>query len=250
MKRIALGTLGLLAMLSAVAEPRTPPQAHCIDARQIGGAEGVSSNTVALRLKDGQRFKVQLAQDCPAPESQLSVRGTRDGWLCAEPGESLVIGDAQCPINTITPLDTRGYADLLRQRDRQQVTTLETLQVETTIPPPSRGFRGTADYCVSVDNVRRWSETPQGITVEVSPDRAAGNRFYRIEIASGCPSLANAQTMTLVSGMGIGMVCGHPGDRMALGRPERELVRPGDRANFSGRYDCQISRVYPVQNNN
>ena len=247
MKRIALGTLGFLAMLSAAAEPRTPPQAHCIDARQIGGAEGITSNTLALRLKDGQRFKVQLAQDCPDPGSQLSVRGTRDGWLCAAPGEHLVIGDAQCPISAITPLDTRSYADLLRQRDRQQLATLETVQVETASPPPSRGFRGTADYCVAVDNVRSWSETPQGITVEVSPNRAAGNRFYRIEVASGCPALANSQTMTLVSGMGVGMVCGHPGDRLSLGRPERELIRPGDRANFSGRYDCQISRVYPVQ---
>ena len=249
MERIALGILGLLAIFSASAEQRTSPQPHCIDARQIGGAEGISSNTLGLRLKDGQRFKVELAQDCPAPEGRLSVRGSKDGWLCAEPGESLVIGDAQCPISTIAPLDTRSYADLLRQRDRQ-VATLETLQIEAASQPPSRGFRGTADYCVGIDAVRSWSEGPQGITVEVSPNRAAGNRFYRIEVASGCPALANSQTMTLVSGMGLGMVCGHPGDRMALGRPERELIRPGDRANFSGRYDCQISRVYPVQDKN
>lgn len=249
MKRMALGTLGCLAMLSAAAGQRTPPQAHCIDARQISGAEDISSNTLAVRLKDGQRFKVQLAQDCPAPESRLSVRGSKEGWLCAEPGESLVIGDAQCPISTIEPLDARSYADLLRQRD-SQVATMAPLQVKAASAPRSRGFRGTADYCVAIDAVRRWSEGPQGITVEVSPNRAAGNRFYRIEVASSCPALANAQTMTLVSGMGIGMVCGHPGDRMALARPERELIRPGDRANFSGRYDCQISRVYPVLDKN
>lgn len=249
MKRIALATLGLLTMLNAAAEQRTPPQAHCIDARQIGGAEGITPNSLAVRLKDGQRFNVQLTQDCPAPDSRLSVRGSKNGWLCAEPGESLVIGDAQCPISTIAPLDSRNYADLLRHRDIQ-VSTLKTLQVEAASQPPSRGFRGTADYCVGVDAVRSWSETPKGITVEVSPNRAAGNRFYRIEVASGCPALTNSQTMTLISGMGIGMVCGHPGDRMALGRPERELIRPGDRANFSGRYDCQISRVYPVQDKN
>lgn len=103
MKRIALGTLGFLVMLSAAAEQRAPPQAHCIDARQIGGADGVTPSTLAVRLKNGQRFKVDLAQDCPAPESRLSVRGSKDGWLCAEPGESLVIGDAQCPISTIAP---------------------------------------------------------------------------------------------------------------------------------------------------
>lgn len=247
MKRMTLATLGFLGMFSAGAEPRTPPQANCVDARQIGGADGISADTVALRLKDGKRFRVEFAQGCPAPENKLSVRGSRDGWLCAAPGENLVIGETQCPISTITPLDARGYADLLRQRDRQQLATLETLQVEAAGPSPSRGFRGTADYCVSVDAVRSWSETPQGITVEVSPKRAAGNRFYRLEVASGCPALANAQSMALVSGMGIGMVCGHPGDRMALVRPERELVRPGDPANVSGRYECQISRVYPVQ---
>lgn len=244
MKYALLGLLGLLAGTPALAGQRTPPQPHCLDARLIGGAEGIRADTVAIRLKDGQRFRVELARDCPAPASRLSVRGAAEGWLCGAPGEALVIGDTHCPVAAVAPIDARGYADLLRERDHHQVATLDPLQVQA--PRQSRGFRGNSDYCVAVDHVRSWNEDPQGVTVEVSPRRAAGNRFYRIELASGCPSLANAQTMVLVSGMGIGMVCGHPGDRLQLLRPERETILPGDPGNRSRRHECSISRVYPL----
>ena len=241
-----VSSLFLLLPLALSAEPRIPPQPNCLDARQIDGAEGIDASTIAIRLKDGQRFQVQLAQECQSPANRLSVRGARGGWLCGSPGETLLIAGNHCPVSAVAPLDSRDYADLLRQRDQQKVATLAPLQVEAP-RSRSRGFRGSADYCVGIQNVRNWSETPQGVTVEVSPKRAAGNRYYRIELANGCPSLTNAQNMTLVSGLGIGMVCGHPGDRMQLNRPERELIRPGDRANSSDRFDCQISQVYPIQ---
>lgn len=243
-KHAWLGALGLLAASPALAGQRNPPQPQCLDARQIVGAEGINGNVLALRLKDGQRFRVQLAQQCPSPENRLSVLGAADGWLCGAAGEALAIGDARCAIDKVAPLDARDYADLLRERDQQGVPTLAPVQAEA--PPPARGFRGSADYCVGVDHVRSWSEDPQGVTVEVSPRHAAGNRFYRVELAGDCPALSNAQTMTLVSGTGIGMVCGHPGDRMQLLRPEREAIRPGDRANRSRPHECHISRIYPI----
>lgn len=245
MKSLLLVACALLAPLPVLAQSRTPPQPNCLDARQIGAAEGISADTVAIRLRDGQRFQVTLSGDCPTPNKRMSVQGAAGGWLCGSSGEALVLQGQQCPVETVTPIDAAGYADLLRQRDGTPLpTNLAPVQVQST--SQSRGFRGSADYCVGVNHVRRWSENPQGITVEVSPNRAAGNRFYRIELGSGCPQLSNAQQMQLISGLGIGMVCGHPGDRIQLSRPEREMIRPGDRANFSGKYDCQISRVYPV----
>jgi len=160
----------------------------------------------------------------------------------------MVIDGARCDVASVTPVDARSYAELLRQRDQQRLASA---------PPATQAgarkrdeFRGSSDYCVDVKQVRRWNEDPQGVTVEMSPRAKAGNRFYRIELASGCPTMLNANTMKLISGQDIGMVCGHPGDRMQLMRPEQAVIRPGDRSTYSSQHECLISRVYPIAERN
>ena len=261
MKYLLLAALLATAPSAHAADDRQPPQPHCLDARQIADAQGIDARTLALRLKNQQRFRLQLEHDCPAPTHTLSVRGAAGGWLCGQPGEALLLGDQRCPVSAVEPLDGAAFAELLRQRDAQRVETLETVEARAQA---ARGFRGISDYCVATDNIRSWSEDPQGLIVEVGAPCAAGNRYYRVELVNACPPLAGARTLSLVSGMGTGMVCGHPGDRIQLTRPDRELLgsgmfdtsarvsngvaEPSSRnAPTNRRSDCPIRRVYPLQ---
>lgn len=261
MKYLMLFPLLTLVCAASAAEQRVPPQFHCMDVRQIGKTEALDARTLVLHQKDEKRYRIQLQHACPAPDNSLGVLGAADGWLCGNDGESLRLGDQQCAVTQVQPLDNAAYASLLRDRESTGIQTLSTVNAQART---ARGFRGTADYCVATNNIRSWNEDASGVVVEVNPRRAAGKRFYRIELVNACPGLSGSPNLALVSGVGVGMVCGHPGDRIQLSRPDRRLVGSamfdtsarsdgtGDAAEQARqgpmqRMDCQIRSVYPIE---
>jgi hypothetical protein len=97
--------------------------------------------------------------------------------------------------------------------------------------------------------------------VELSPRRSGGHRYYRVELAQGCPVLDAAPAITFQSGMGIGLICGNPGDRIvaldnagspfdadasgsAFGNDGRRSLRMGMGTR------CLVSAAYPHEPEN
>lgn len=200
-----------------------------------------SPDTLAVLDQDGGRFRIQLGGDCPQagePGAQLLAR---EGWVCGGAQEYVRTGEVLCPVTGVTRIDARAYATLARAASLvgADVATLETVEVREA---RRRGFGGSYSYCFSPRHLRAWSEDPQGLLVELSPRHSGGNRFYRIELAGSCPELDSAPAIEFRSGMGIGLICGNPGD---------QIVTVGDRGPGGGiggpgsRFRCTISAVYP-----
>ena len=239
-------TIALFALLGAAvgshADARSPaPAAHCLDARQMQEARQASPQTIAIALNDGTRYRVDLAQSCPdAVNGGQASLLAREGWVCGSSPEFVEAGGQRCPVAAVTPIDARTYAQLAR--DDKGVNTLDTVQVHAG---KRHGFTASASYCLNPRWMRSWSEDGQGLIVEMSPKRAGGNRFYRVELSSACPDLAESQQIELRSGMGIGVVCGNAGDQVVsindtpFERGRQITARPS-------RFACPIAAVYPL----
>ena len=93
--------------------------------------------------------------------------------------------------------------------------------------------------------------------VELSPRRSGGHRYYRVELAQTCPDLDSAPAIVFRSGVGIGLICGNPGDRVIAqdsgGGSLFDAGDPGfvfaDDPRRSGRMgmrvQCSVAAVYP-----
>lgn len=239
---------GLAALTGATQlEARDPPAAHCVDGRSVAEAAQADDRTLAIRGEDGRRHVLALGAACPGilEGEGVQVLGWQ-GWVCGAEGEVVRSGARECPIAGTAVIDTRVYADLMK-RAHAGMNTLDAVVVQGV---RQRGFRGTPDYCVANSWMRGWHETPQGIVVEVSPRRSGGHRFYRIETRGSCSMQTGAASMSLVSAMGLGMVCGNAGDHVVFTRdnssgmpgldPFHGAVSP-----FGAR--CEISQVYPLE---
>ena len=126
------------------------------------------------------------------------------------------------------------------------------MQVRGGQRPGQHGFRGTATYCFAPRYLRSWSEDPKGVTVEVSPRHSGGNRYYRVELTGSCPMLDRASSVTFVSGLDLGIICGNPGDELVVQRETPTpypaqgnpmLDRPGRPSTAAAR--CAVAAVYP-----
>ena len=235
-------TIALFALLGAAvgshADARSPaPAAHCLDARQMQEARQASPQTIAIALNDGTRYRVDLAQSCPdAVNGGQASLLAREGWVCGSSPEFVEAGGQRRPVAAVTPIDARTYAHLARAGAR------DTVQVHAG---KRHGFTASASYCLNPRWMRSWSEDGQGLIVEMSPKRAGGNRFYRVELSSACPDLAESQQIELRSGMGIGVVCGNAGDQVVsindtpFERGRQITARPS-------RFACPIAAVYPL----
>lgn len=218
-----------------------------MDATRITSAIRVGEKTLALLLSDGSRFRLSFQQACTTfdHKQSLTLLG-RNGWICGDEGEALRTDAGLCPIAEVHSVDAREFADLLRERDQQR--DVETLQAVTVTQQRAKGFIGTTDYCVSNSAMRSWHDDGgSALVVEVSPRRSGGHRYYRLELEQSCGDMVNAETLQLVSGMGLGMVCGHPGDRIVLKRSQPEgMLRPLMQSALASAHGCRISRVYPI----
>lgn len=245
---VALATL----MATAHAQTRQAPLPHCIDSRAIAEAHQVDARTLALRDEDGGRRRVTLAEACPDLLGDLDVALIGwGGWLCGTEGDAIRTAESVCPVARVEHVDARAYAELVRE-SRQNLMLLAPVVVRG---PRARGFRGTPDYCVASRWLRSWHEDSDGLVVEVSPRRSAGNRYYRVEIDGGCSQIVNSDTIALVSGLGTGIVCGHPGDHVvfsksvsARGTGSGSVGLPAlGQTALASASRCRVSNVYPLE---
>lgn len=243
----------LCLSLSWAAQGREPPSPQCIDARQVSDSQQIDAHTVVLRTDDGIRASAMLGTACPDLFTEGDVRLLApDGWLCGGADDAIVTRAQRCAVESVAHIDARRYAELL-QRGRAD----NTLDAVVVTGRRVRGFAGTTDYCVRTSGLRSWQDSIGGVTVEVSPRKSGGNRYYRLETAGRCGAAVNADSVELLSGLENGMVCGHPGDRVVF----RKLYEGADPMNMRGvtamqRFlqsglaadaGCQITRVYPVE---
>lgn len=274
-------TLALCLPLSAMADSpaatvteRVAPAPHCLDARQTTGMYQSDDSTVVVATGQ-QHYRIELAASCPGldRDSQLSLRAP-GGWVCGGPNETVAAAGSRCPVASVTPIDSRDYALAARQAVRNQHgshsadgTTLDTVEVTAQAginrdDRYARGFVGTADYCFDPAQMRSWNETPDGLVVQVSPRRNAGNSTYAVELSGSCPMLSSSPSVFFRSGMGLGVICGNAGDRVvavrdtfvnesspALAYAGSFLLPPQDIGGniataITGQ--CSIQAVYPV----
>jgi hypothetical protein len=258
------------------ADARDPrPAAHCVDARQIRETWQSDGRTLAIRLEDDSRHRIELADDCAGANTVEQPRLlTRGGWLCGGNDELLQVDQRSCPVAGMAAIDAREFAEHARVANQlARSAMLDRVEVRGE---RIRSFAGTSAYCIAPNHVRGWNMDADGMVVEVSPRRAGGNRYYRVEMAGYCSELRETHSMELRSGMGIGAICGNPGDAVI---PVASAIAPpspfaGDavgigsaalaasRSAFATRRppgsigsivsgsmaasECSITRVYPI----
>jgi hypothetical protein len=250
------GLAGVLASTSGATDMREPrPAAHCVDARQIREAWQSDPRTLAIRLEDGSRHRIELVEDCGGANAAAQPRLlTRGGWLCGSNEERLQVDQRSCPVAGMATIDAREFAEHARLTGEAARTgMLDRVEVRGE---RVRTFSGSSAYCVAPNHVRGWNMDAEGMVVEVSPRRSGGNRYYRVELAGYCSELRETAAMELRSGMGIGAVCGNAGD---IAVPV--LAEVADTATLSASVtafgmrrppgsivatECRVTRVYPI----
>lgn len=247
---------------------RVPPAPHCMDARQTSGMYQSDDTTVVV-ASTRKYYRLQLAGSCPGLDKDPALTmQSPGGWVCGGPEERFTTATTRCPVASVEQIDSRQYAQHARQTVRQeQGKTLESVLVTATAGDDARrrharGFVGTADYCFNTAQIRGWSESPEGMQVQVSPRRNAGNRSYMVQLEGSCPMLNSSPSIVFHSGSGMGVICGNAGDRV-LGVRENfvdgtraqapfdsivpvmtGLVGAGTGSSYTGA--CTIAAVYPV----
>lgn len=242
--------LALCAALPAQAEVRTPPAPQCLDARTVSEVFQSDARTLAMVQADGRRFRVDLATDCPEIAADTRTRMlAAEGWMCGTGNEYVAVDTQLCPVAAVEPITSAEYAQHAREShvSPEGSTTLANVVVKGE---RRRGFAASHSYCFSPRHVRGWSEDPQGVVVEVNPRRSGGHRYYRVELERSCPHLSGPVEVGFHSRMGIGVICGNPGDGIQVvstGRPS-DFVKTGtDRLQAIGaRSGCPIRAVYPL----
>jgi hypothetical protein len=241
----------LLAIaLPATAQTRAPPSPDCLDARRMQEVRQAGPRTLTVLSDDDRRFRLELAGDCPLASDGATLLA-REGWVCGQPREFVRSGEQLCPIAGLQAIDAREYAALARASDQAGIATLDAVQVRAE---RRRGFAGSDSYCFNPRYLRAWSEDSEGLLVEVSPRRAGGNRYYRVELAQSCPDLYSAPAVSFHSGVGIGLICGNPGDQVLAQAGREDLERAylqgnGITPRFNPRRTaatrCMVTAVYP-----
>jgi hypothetical protein len=263
LRRLALVALSALCGAPALGAQPPSPAPHCLNAREVREAHQSDAHTLALRLNDESRYRLELADACPA--ALVRDRPTlvsREGWVCGSNEEYVDLGDRRCAVAGLAKIDAREYADhALRGRryassldasgkSALDKNTLETIEVRSR--QQRRTFGGTTAYCLDARHMRGWREDGDDIVVEVSPLRSGGNRYYRVELAGQCSEMITMQTLRLESPTGGSAICGTPGDRAFFSRNEAlsfgsaAILRPLSEGGLAAGFGCAISRVYPL----
>lgn len=237
-------TLALM-LAAGLSGPRDAPAPHCLDVRQLAGLQQAADDTL-LATAAGRHLEVRLEHACPgiAREAGLQILAP-GGWLCGGTDELLRTPARDCAVAAATPVSARDYAATARRLQAAAATALPALEIRRQGGTDrgrrfARGFAGTPDYCFNPTGMRAWTETPDGLQVEVDPRHNGGNRSYRIELVDYCPALAGTPELAFDARMGQGVVCGNPGDTLAARRESIQGLGP----RVVGR--CRIGAVYPV----
>lgn len=254
MGAISWGLLLLAANAAAAgAAPaaRSPaPHAACLDTRAVTEARHLDERAVLLKV-GADRYRLALSEACPPSHGEPLVALAPHGWLCGGAGERLRVGDRTCAIGRVEPIDERGWALALREQALTQgAPTLATVTVQGKAKR-SRRFAASPEYCVDPRRVRGWNVSGGDIVLQTKPRAGSGeSNRYRLELAGGCPEAGIGTQLNLVSGVGIGWVCGNPGDRAVI----TEAWDAGSAGTFAIssplgggfiRGGCPVVAVYP-----
>ncbi len=247
-KNLAAITLSIASVMpQASAQKRVAPSPDCLDARAMREMLQAGPRLFVASDREGNRFRIDVAQECEGGRGSVTVLAP-GGWVCGTGGEAVRTAQAQCPVSGLTRIDAREYARLARGKDDatgedDTTPTLEATEVREARP---RGFAGSPNYCFTPRYLRAWSESPDGLQVEVSPRHPGGHRFYRVELAGSCPDLFRAQEIAFHSAMDLGMICGNPGDTVRVVDAEARLFGARQRHPPPGSLACAIGAVYPI----
>lgn len=270
--RIGLLLVGLAPLGVGIAAERSAPAPNCLDARTVSEVFQADGRTLAVATTAGSRYRVELASTCPVDDGGARMLA-QAGWMCGTGNEFIAVGEALCPVTAVATIEPAEYAAHARASHTSADGTVN-LSTVTVRGERRRGFSASASYCLNPRHVRGWSERPDGLLVEVNPRRSGGNRYYRVELARSCPQLEGGSAMALRSGMGIGVVCGNPGDMVVSGtriavalpgtagslqsgfaplgvfagrHPDTHMTATDRLQNLGAKFGCPISAVYPVE---
>jgi hypothetical protein len=232
----------------AAREPR--PAEACLDARDMLRAVRVTPTVVSVATSDGA-YRLDLAEACDLPAGADMALLAPEGWVCGGPREFLRSDERLCPIARVQPIPFTEYTRLARIAAGSGGGDIALLEPVEVIGRKSamRGFGGSSEYCFNPRFLRSWSEKGNAVEVETSPRRAGGNRRYRVELSTACTDLAGALSLDFRSGVGIGLICANPGDRLLVREATAGASNDGFYERFHSRVSdigCEISAVYPV----
>lgn len=227
------------------------PAGHCFDARDVREAVQSDAHTIAVRLGDESRYRLEMVDACPGALRRDRVQiASRHGWVCGSNEEQVMSGGRACALSGLAKIDAREFAELAMrgQRPAAKEGELETVEVRAK---RRQGFGGSTSYCFDARHMRGWREDGSDIVVEVSPKRSGGHRYYRVELASSCSETTSANAVQLVSPTGGTAICGNPGDRVMFSLDGGAANAPGTLASrfagsLSAQAGCSIKQVYPL----
>ncbi len=246
MNSLSMVALAWIHAAAAEVPERMPaPDAECLDAREVSSVRQLTPDRL-LVATETSRHQVQFGGACPDAATDAAFLATH-GWVCGGPREFVRTRTELCPIFAVRTLTTREYASLARSADAKLAEAQLLAPVEAVGKRSDKQtFRGSYDYCLRPSQVRGWSEDGSGIVVETGKRRSGGNSRYRIEFANSCPQVSYQSSLTLRSGVGLDLVCGHPGD-VAVLSSATDADRAGRFETPADRYGCAIAAVYPVE---
>lgn len=254
MRTTALVGIVLLLAPAAAAEREPPPAPYCMDAREIRETWQSADTTLVVRLNDDTRYRIELADRCPAATLDGQPRIlSRGGWVCGSNQELLEAGDRHCAVAGLARIDAREFAEHALAAHR--LDGANTLEPVVVTGERARRFHGTTSYCLNTRHMRGWHEDREGLVVEMSPRRSGGNRYYRVELSGPCPDLGFMHHLRLESSLGTSVVCGNPGDRALFGDPSPSAsptAHGADGLSLSSTAmavdrGCAVTRVYPLE---
>lgn len=248
MRKFACSLL-FVCLCSATALAREPkPAETCMDARDMLRSVQISPQLVTVATSNGA-YRLDLAEHCDMPPgTDLSILA-RDGWVCGGEREFLRTGESLCPIKQVQPIAFTEYTRLTHlAAGRSGLPDLVVLDEVEVIGKPSarRGFAGSTEYCFNPGHLRGWSEDNGAVVVETSPRRAGGNRRYRVELVGACVDLAGAHSIQFHSGVGIGLICANPGDKLVVLDSRTGIFAGRLSSSLISAAGCAISAVFPV----
>lgn len=237
---------------SVTAQAPRPPAPHpdCLDARAVTEARHLDEHQVLLRTAT-RAHRVEFTEACPRADGEPLVALAPHGWVCGAGQEWLRVGDRHCAVGAVEALDDRAWALALREHARTTPTPTLAAVVVDGKSQPKRRFAASPEYCVDPRRVRSWNTDGGDILINTQPRRGSREQAnYRLELTGSCPEAGHGSTLSLVSGAGIGWICGHPGDRVVISDAWEPVSEGGGPMPVSitaslAKRGCTVAAVYP-----
>lgn len=264
-RRLPLLAMGLLP-LSAAAGPLTlDGDDVCFVRAKAQAAAAADAHT--LLIDTGERaYRLLMSDACLAVGDDARVQlGSHagDGALCGQRGDFVRSAGGDCTVEQVLPMTRQDFArvaEALARGEDRQAATLARLAPITVVGKNGRPKRlWSSEHCFDPDFARGWIVDGDRVIVD------SGRRGrHALEFTSSCGELSRVHEIVFQPGIGGGLICGNPGDRIALGNdievsnhmerrvddPWRFLTEPmkaddgfGLGRGLSGRSRCDIARV-------